>query len=119
MRSFPPMKAAQQSEPARRGGPIRLCQSSLAHSLTLTFSEGPQGRQPSSRAQDFFSLFLRVFLFLLFSPSATHCVCVYTHTSRWIRVHSPDLFFQTYIYPPHSIDFLYHIIFYPLVSFPS
>lgn len=42
------MKAAQRSERQTRG-PIRLCQSSPAHSLTLTFSEGATG-QPAPAA---------------------------------------------------------------------
>lgn len=66
-------------------GPIRLCQSSPAHSLTLTFSEGPQGNQPklSSKSRrafpssSFILLFSMAFLFLLarlFYISATFSI---------------------------------------------
>lgn len=107
------MKAAQRSERQTRG-PIRLCQSSPAHSLTLTFSEGATGQpapaalEHSTYSKEIHTSSQTFFFFpLLFSIHLDiyMCVCVYGFT-----VGFPSYSTQ----PPidSSLFFLDHIIFY-------
>lgn len=108
------MKAAQRSERQTRG-PIRLCQSSPAHSLTLTFSEGATG-QPAPAALEHSTYRKEItthkqpdLLFpLLFS---IQCVSV-----LWYRF---TVAFPSYIYPPiESFSFFLIILSFITRRFP-